>query len=273
MNPGPRSLLTRDEALRIARELANDPDSLVPYPHPGLESARHGGGFAYLQTIRTDDGDLDGYVLVTTEGRGSGLLSGAERTIDRVIDEHLARAEHANRYVADSELSVAHRAAMAAYDAGLTRIDELPGRDALDPETADHAEYLLIALRRYKIAGSARSFLARDDRLMREREAGRRYTQPCPLCARAAVHDPRYPRAVCDHCRGRTTDRAGRRVTGFNVDFSGGMIAYFTDDSGAQREECVEVTRTGRCFIDGRPATMREGRFGGIIIEAVTEES
>lgn len=268
MNPGPRSPLTRDEALRIAREHANDPDSLIPYTHQGLETARHGAGFAYLQTIRTDDGGIDGYVLVTTEGRGSGLLSRAGRTIDMVIDEHLARAEHANRYIPDSELSAAHHAAMEAYDAGLTRIDELPRRAALDAETADYAEYLLNALRRYKIAGSARSFLARDDQLMREREARRRYTQPCPLCARPAVLYPRYPRAVCDHCRGRTTDSFGRRVAGFNVDFSGGMIAYFTDDGGAQREECVEVTRTGRCFIDGRPATMREGRFGGIVIES-----
>ncbi len=272
MNPGPRSPLTRDEALRIAREHANDPDSLIPYTHQGLETARHGAGFAYMQTIRTDDGGIDGYVLVTTEGRGSGLLSRAGRTIDMVIDEHLARAEHANRYIPDSELSAAHHAAMAAYDAGLTRIDELPRRAALDAETADYAEYLLIALRRYKITGPARTLLARNDSLLSARDPGRRYTQPCPCCEQPASYDQRYPRLVCDRCRARTTDRAGRRVTGYNVDFYGGMIAYYTDESSSsQREECVEVTRSGVCFIDGRRATMREGRFGGIVVESATE--
>ncbi|WP_280348687.1 hypothetical protein [Nocardia neocaledoniensis] len=225
-----------------------------------------------MQTIRTDDGGIDGYVLVTTEGRGSGLLSRAGRTIDMVIDEHLARAEHANRYIPDSELSAAHHAAMAAYDAGLTRIDELPRRAALDAETADYAEYLLIALRRYKITGPARTLLARNDSLLSARDPGRRYTQPCPCCEQPASYDQRYPRLVCDRCRARTTDRAGRRVTGYNVDFYGGMIAYYTDESSSsQREECVEVTRSGVCFIDGRRATMREGRFGGIVVESATE--
>ncbi|WP_406276963.1 hypothetical protein OH799_07150 [Nocardia sp. NBC_00881] len=69
-------------------------------------------------------------------------------TIDTAIAEHLARAEHANRQIPDSELSVAHRVALDAYDAGLTRIDEIPGRGAIDAETADHADFVLLVLRR-----------------------------------------------------------------------------------------------------------------------------
>ncbi|MBF6286700.1 hypothetical protein [Nocardia cyriacigeorgica] len=76
----------------------------------------------------------------------------------------------------------------------------------------------------------------------------------------------------------RATDRAGRRVTGFNTSLSGGMIAYYsdtvdrTDGSGAAYEECVEVSRTGVCFIDGRHASMHESRFGGILVQLAEDD-
>ncbi|WP_459547887.1 hypothetical protein [Nocardia sp. X0981] len=272
--PDPSSPSTYEEALRIACDLARNADTLVPYPHQGLENARYGRGFAFLQTIGTDRGDMDGYVLVTTTGYGSGLLSVGGSTIDTVIAEHLARAEHANRNIPDSELSAAHRVALEAYDLGLTRTGELPGRRKIDAATADYAEYVLIALRRNgNREDPGRVVLARNDFLMRSPVAGRRYTQPCPRCERPAVFQERYPRAVCDHCLSRTTDRTGRRITGFNTHLSGGMIAYYTDTledpdgSGSQREECVEVTRTGMCFVAGQPATMQEARFGGIVVQ------
>ncbi|MFX0578977.1 hypothetical protein [Nocardia nepalensis] len=275
-SPDPNSPPTYDEALRIARDVAQDPGTLIPYHHHGLENARYGRGFAFLQTLR---GGTDGYVLVTTTGYGSGVLSVDASTIDTVIAEHLARAEHANRQIPDSELSVAHRVALDAYDAGLTRIDEIPGRAALDAETADYAEFVLLILRRNRNqADSGRKILARNDFLLQSPTPGRRYTQPCPHCERPAIYQERYPRAVCDHCRHRTTDRAGRRVTGFNTDLSGGMIAYYTDtlersdSSGSQYEECVEVTRTGVCFIDAHRATMQEARFGGIVVQMASAD-
>lgn len=278
--PDPSSPPTYDEALRIARDLAQDPGTLVPYAHQGLENARYGQGFAFLQTIGTDRGEMDGYVMVTAAGYGSGLLSTSGRTIEAVIAEHLARAEHANRHIPDSELSVAHRLALEAYDGGLTRIDEMPRHGAIDPETADYAEFVLIILRRSGRQGdSARSILARNDFLMQSPAAGRRYTQPCPHCDRPTIYEERYPRAVCDHCRSRTTDHAGRRITGFNTGLSGGMICYYTDTlehsdgSSSQKEECVETTRTGACFIDGHPATMQEARFGGVVVQLAPRKS
>jgi hypothetical protein len=277
--PDPSSPPTYDEALRIARDLAQDRGTLIPYNHQGLENARYGRGFAFLQTIRTDRGDMDGYVLVTTTSYGSGLLSVGGHTIDTVIAEHLARAEHANRTIPDSELSVAHRVALEAYDVGLTRIDEMPGRAAIDAETADYAEFVLLILRRSgKRGDSGRNILARNDFLLQSPALGRRYTQPCPRCEQPVIYEERYPRAVCDNCRNRTTDNAGRRVTGFNTDFGGGMIAYYadtlehSDGSGFQKEECVEVTRTGVCFIDGHPATMQEARFGGIVVQMASAD-
>ncbi|MFE3444527.1 hypothetical protein ACFXNW_15980 [Nocardia sp. NPDC059180] len=269
---------TYEEALDIARSLAADPDTLTPYRHQELETARYGRGFAFLQTIRNDHGNMDGYVLVATTAHGSGVLLPGERTIDAVIAEHLARAEHANRDIPDSELSVAHRVALEAYDIGLTCIDELPGRRAIDAETADYAAFVLIVLLRNHIPGaSGRNILARNDSLMRSPTPGRRHTQPCPRCERPAIYLDSYPRAVCDHCRGRTTDRTGRPVTGFNTHLSGGMIAYYTDmiersdGSASPHEECVEVTRTGACLIDGHPATMQEARFGGIVVQTAPD--
>lgn len=277
--PDPSSPPTYDEALRLARDLAQDPDTLIPYHHHGLENARYGRGFAFLQTIGTDRGDMDGYVLVTTIGLGSGVLLDGGDTIDAVIAEHLARAEHANRDIPDSELSVAHRMALDAYDRGLTRIDEMPTRPAIDAETADYAEFVLVVLRRSGNQGdSGRKILARNDFLLQSPTAGRRYTQLCPCCQRPTIYHESYPRAVCDHCQSRTTDHAGRRVTGYNVDLSGGMIAYYTDtversnDSGSQYEECVEVTRTGVCFVDGQPATMQEVRLGGIVVQMASAD-
>ncbi|MFI6044423.1 hypothetical protein ACIA8C_22540 [Nocardia sp. NPDC051321] len=262
---------TYDEALRFARDEAQDPGTLVPYRHQGLENARYGRGFAFLQTFRSERGEMDGYVLVTAGGYGSGILS-ADRHIDTVIAEHLARAEHANRDIPDSELTLAHRVALAAFEAGRTRIDETPERAAIDAEAADYAEFILLMLWRNRTPGdSGRNILARNDSLLRPPDPGRRYTQPCPHCGRPAVYAERYPRLVCDHCRDRTTDRAGRQVTGYNTHLSGGMIAYYTDtvehSDGSPYEECVEVTRTGVCFIDGQPATMAEARFGGIVVQ------
>ncbi|MFD6162570.1 hypothetical protein ACFWF7_03135 [Nocardia sp. NPDC060256] len=54
------------------------------------------------------------------------------------------------------------------------------------------------------------------------------------------------------------------------------MIAYYTDtlehSDGSRQEECVEVTRTGECFIDGYPATMQEARFGGIVVQMASAD-
>ncbi|GAB2634457.1 hypothetical protein [Nocardia goodfellowii] len=211
---------------------------------------------------------------MTTTSYGSGLLSAPERTIDTVIADHLARAEHANRNIPDSELGAAQRLALQAYDADAPRVEERTGRVPLDAETVDYANFVLLALRRSgNRADSGRKALARNDSLLQPPTPGRRYTQPCPHCDQLTFYTGRYPRAVCDDCANRTTDHTGRRVTGFNTHLSGGMIAYYTDtlapDSSRRNEECAEVTRTGTCYLDGRPATMSEARFGGIVVQLV----
>ncbi|MGF6882727.1 hypothetical protein ABIA39_001669 [Nocardia sp. GAS34] len=268
----PDSSLTYDEALRKARGHARDPDSLIHYRHEGLENARYGRGFAFAETIRSDRGDMDAYVLVTATAYHSGILWEGTPTIDAAIAEHLAQAEHINRHIPDSELSVLQQVALEAFDTGLTRIDEFPLRRALNAEQADYAEFILLVLRRNRTEGdTGRKILARYDLLLEDRTPGRRYTQPCPRCRQPTTYNERYPRAVCPPCQRRATDRAGRRVTGFNIDLSGGMIAYYSDTvdtaDGSKYEECVEVSETGRCFIDGQPAIMEEERLGGILVQ------
>lgn len=206
--PGPDSPPTYDDALRIAREIAQDPGTLVPYAHRGLESARHGGGFAFLQTLRTDRGETDGYVLVTATAHASGVLSMSGRDIDSVIGEHLAKAEHDNRDIPDSELSVAHRIALDAHLAGCTSIGEMPESAAIDAETADYAEFVLIYLRSNGHAGlPGRKALARNDFLLQDPVPGRRYTQPCRIAGGR--------RSTTSVIRARSAATAGRaRPTG-----------------------------------------------------------
>lgn len=94
---------------------------------------------------------------------------------------------------------------------------------------------------------------------------GARRTHPCPLCGRPAPHQDRYPRAVCDGCRDRATDSTGRPVVGRNTTLSGGFEARFVPGG----DVCDEVTRTGRCLVDGHPCAIGEARFGGVVVEAL----
>ncbi|MEV0650955.1 hypothetical protein AB0I28_37460 [Phytomonospora sp. NPDC050363] len=260
---------TRGEALRLARQGSRNPDSVQPYPHEELEAARFGRGYAFTQVVPADWGDVPGYVLVTPEGVvAAGLIDGTW-SLDGVIAEHLARHAHAHRVISDEQLGPSQRLALAAFASGADRIAVYPEVSTRDAATADHAEYVLLVIRRFARPGQdGRRVLAGNDQLLESPEPGRRYTHPCPLCARPSVHAERYPRSVCDHCFARTTDSAGRPVSGANVSLSGGMVAHYTDTPDGVREECVEVTRTGRCLIDGRPAHMQEARFGGIVVEA-----
>lgn len=251
---------TQHDALQLARGLSRRPESVRPYGHWELEHAVFGRGHAFLHTVPADGGDTDGYILVIDGGgHRSGILTDGQ-SMPQIIADHLAEAGHNNREIPLEQLGVAQRLALTAFDAGT---------DALDAATVDYAQYLLIAMQRTRRRStSGTEVLARNHRLLQPPEPGRRYSHPCPFCGRPAIHQDRYPRSVCDSCFPRTTDRAGRPVVGSNVSFSGGFVAHYADPP---REECVEVTRTGRCYIDGREATMGEARFGGIVVQALDD--
>ena len=258
--------LTRDEALRIACRYQKTAEHLADYPYHELETARFGRGYAFTANA-TSGANI--YIIVSDEGCASGVFTDKLPTMDAVIAEHLARAAHRNRYLSDDELGVEQRLAIAAHDSGADQVNEASALRI--GAIADYADYLLQTMRSGPPTHlSGRELMARTDSLLAPPVAGRRYTHRCPVCGRPVRHTYGYPNAVCEHCVERTTDRTGRQVRGYNTHFSGGMIAYYVDQHGqeAQQQECVEVTRTGVCFIDGREAIMREARLGGIVVEA-----
>ena len=94
-------------------------------------------------------------------------------------------------------------------------------------------------------------------------------THACPICGRPTPHQEHYPRAVCADCQARAADSTGRTIVAYNESMSGGLIVFYAESpSGPQSEIAAEVMDSGRCFVDGHPCTIREARFGGVVVEA-----
>jgi hypothetical protein len=253
----PPAPLTRADALAWARGQAGDPAAVRPFRHPDFEADPVSGGYAFVDDTRL-------YIRCQNGGWSVGLLEQGDAPADRIADL-LARNRHADRTLTVDELGPWQRAAGAAVRAGTTVAELPPGdRPGLDTEAdRDHADWLWIALDRSP-ADPLRT-LARDDSLMGPPRPDRGpRTHPCPLCDRPAAHMDRYPRSVCHRCHDRTVDSTGRRVIGYNTSLGGGFEARFTADD----EPCDEVTRTGRCWVDGHPCSIGEARFGGVVVEA-----
>jgi hypothetical protein len=68
---------------------------------------------------------------------------------------------------------------------------------------------------------------------------------------------------VCGLCKHEATDEGGRPLEFFNTSFEGGFGARYAD-TGEPRDSHACVIRGVRCRAD-------EGRFGGIVIEAIGE--
>lgn len=95
-------------------------------------------------------------------------------------------------------------------------------------------------------------------------------THPCPICGTPTVHEDRYPASVCSDCQQRAADSEGRRIVGYNEGISGGLIVFYAESpSGPQSEIASEVLETGRCWIDGIECSIREARFGGVVVQKV----
>ncbi|MBB1587890.1 MAG: hypothetical protein HG423_014155 [Propionibacterium sp.] len=89
---------------------------------------------------------------------------------------------------------------------------------------------------------------------------------PCPICGGATKTLPRYPRRVCSTCAAKASDESGRALEFFNTSFGGGFIAYYVDSNQ------TEIYPSHRCFIDGISCYADEARFGGIVIEPLTDQ-
>lgn len=86
---------------------------------------------------------------------------------------------------------------------------------------------------------------------------------PCPICSKPVPHWDRYPRAVCEVCFNKACDVYGQKLNFYNVSISGGFKAVFA--------ETQEEYQSHICYIDGVECRADEARFGGIVIEALSE--
>ncbi|RJG42392.1 hypothetical protein [Motilimonas pumila] len=90
-------------------------------------------------------------------------------------------------------------------------------------------------------------------------------SQYCPICQVETSYNPRYPRYVCGHCAELAADENGRLLQFFNTCVSGGFKAEYTD-TGEERNSHL-------CFIKGVACYANEARFGGIVIQPVSQAS
>jgi hypothetical protein len=93
----------------------------------------------------------------------------------------------------------------------------------------------------------------------------------CPNCgALEELSFERYVNCVCQKCRARATDTAGRPITGYNTSIGGGFVAYYRSADGSDGELCREVTESHICLIDGVRYWIDEAKFGGVVVMPMT---
>jgi ribosomal protein L37AE/L43A len=160
-----------------------------------------------------------------------------------------------------------HRAAVAAFVAGLTTVAHVPGLRRADDTDVDRADAVLIMLRRFADepteAAALRQLAAVDALLDVPGEDHRAH--PCPVCGLPALGRVWQYLAVCDACRAKALCRDGRTVVGATTGPGGGFAARHRDD----RSECDHVTGTGAVWIDGRECRMGEAILGGVFVGAL----
>lgn len=253
----------RAAARAAAEEWATDPSTVVEIEHSGFNADPVSGGVAFL---------CDRGLVIHEYGGSKGWSVDPGDAAARIarIEQTWAAARHRHRELGPDEVGVLHRAAIAALASGARSVGDLepsarPGVSDADLPRADH---LLVHLQRRAKApteAAALRALAANDWLLAEPDEHAR-AHPCPICGRPALGAPRYPHAVCDRCAPKTVCSHGRPVRGHNVSFSGGFAGVHTGDDSP----CDELTADGRCWIDGHLCDMREARFGGVVVSAVT---
>ncbi len=266
--PAPARPPTPESALAWAQASSANPAAVRPLPHAAFDADPTAGGYAFVDDTR--------WFYVCHNGTwGTGILGPAPGPA-ALLDEQLARNRHTARPLAWAELGAWQRAAITAVHAGTTVSDLTPAeRPGIDSDLdRDHADWIWIALTDAARRGRTDPVraLAADDALLEPpvpgSRAGRR-THPCPLCERPARHSARYPRAVCTACQDRAVDSLGRPVVGHNTSLGGGFVARYRLADGTAPEVCEEVTRTGRCRVDGHECSIGEAHFGGVVVEAL----
>jgi hypothetical protein len=93
------------------------------------------------------------------------------------------------------------------------------------------------------------------------------YRQYCPNCKKAVEYTPRYPKYICRECSEMTVDEAGVELVFSNLGFSGGLKITYKAGDQILKEDTTQTEKL--CLIDGKSFVAIEGRFGGVVIQAL----
>ena len=90
---------------------------------------------------------------------------------------------------------------------------------------------------------------------------------PCPNCNKPRRFMERYPNALCPAChKGPIVDANGSRVTFINTHPLGYGVASEHHENGK-----IVVKDEPFCFLEGKTCYAQEYRFGGIVIQMITD--
>ncbi len=88
--------------------------------------------------------------------------------------------------------------------------------------------------------------------------------QYCPVCSAGVTPFERYPRYLCPSCAEKVTSADGRRLEFDNVNPMGtGFVGRYADTG--------EPYPGHECFVGSFRCHAEEARFGGIVVQVVTE--
>lgn len=247
----------RTTVYALALDWADDPSSVIEVTHDEFNDDELNGGYAF----RCDRG-----LLICNIHGGCMWSVDPETAANRraKIEEFWHQTQHQNRTLRLEDVSLWHRAAIAALIQGAVSVGDLPLSARPGIVDVPRADALLIRIRRHTTepteAAALRSLAATDwlTSIPAEHEAA----HPCPVCGAPAIGKYWQYASVCDDCYPKTVCGDGRTVSGYNTDFSGGFEALHIDDHST----CAQVTHDGTVSVDGRPCHMGEAKFGGVFV-------
>jgi hypothetical protein len=89
----------------------------------------------------------------------------------------------------------------------------------------------------------------------------------CPCCGAPQKPFLRYPWHLCNDCRKRAVDGAGRALEFSNASASGGFMFRYAGEGDEAWRTCRGVVAR----VDKRPVLITEARFGGIVAEPIPD--
>lgn len=249
--------ITREKVEALARRRATDPTTVAEVLHSGFNADPVSGGFAFVSDRELLVYNVDGSRMYALTGTNPDELSSR-------VDQWWQETRPHNRTLNLDDVTVWHRAAIAAIVGGHDSVALLPVDQREGIPDIDVADHLLVTLGRYAEEPTERALLraiASDDWLLSApRDSDR--THPCPVCGRPAIGTPWRYRSVCDACYSRATCSHGRLVVGYDTSMGGGFEARHIDDDTV----CGQVTGDRVVWVDGHRCRTGEAKFGGVFV-------